>query len=339
MSDPVAKSGATAAIVIGAGLMGRHHARAALAAGASIVGVVDNDLKAAKSLARRVGGVAADTHLNEVLRSGGAAVAHICTPAGSHLEVAKEVAEAGLHALIEKPLGDTGKEARLIHEQFERAGKLACPTHQYALQRSVRTASLELPRLGDPKSIVFDICSAGAETGRFGPDELIAEILPHPLSILQKLQPSIDVAKLEWRCFRSAAGEWSAIASWQGALITMLLSAAGRPTRFMTRITGEKGSIEIDHFHDFKVVLAGAVSRPQKILAPFARSSREFTAATANLLSRAARREFAYPGLNKLVDEFYAASCDSRVAPPITPRESIAVAEARDTIIELANHG
>ena len=63
-------------------------------------------------------------------------------------------------------------------------------------------------------------------------------------------------------------------------------------------------------------------------------------AAGWNLAARAVRRESAYPGLRTLVSEFYrAAASDGRIAPPITPEESIAVAEGRDRIVALATHG
>lgn len=331
------RTGATS-LIIGAGLMGHHHARLAAAAGARVLGVVDQNLDAAKRVAARFSGAVAWAGIDQALATGGATVAHVCTPPSTHLDIARPVAKAGLHALIEKPLAEQAEQARAIHDSFASAGKLVCPTHQYAFQRSIRATSARMPQLGALRSVAFDICSAGAVAGRMTADELIAEILPHPLSILQKLLPSIEVSALGWTCTRSAPGEWLVAAPWQGILLTMSLSAAGRPTRFLTRVTAERGSIQIDHFHDFAVTLPGTVSKAQKILAPFTRSSREFGAASLNLLARAGRREFAYPGLGTLVGEFYAAVRDQS-APPITPQESLAVAEARDRIIQQATRG
>jgi hypothetical protein len=119
-------------------------------------------------------------------------------------------------------------------------------------------------------------------------------------------------------------------------LLTISLSANGRPTRFLTSVTADRGSIKIDHFHDFVVSLPGQVSKSRKTFAPFVRSGLEFATAAANLLGRAARREFAYPGLNSLVGEFYRAVREPGSTPPITPAQSIDVAAARDTIIRLA---
>ena len=321
--------------------MGRYHAQAAVAAGASIRGVVDQDFEAAKSLAAKCRGATPATSLEEALKSSRAAVAHICTPASTHSEIAISVAKAGLHALVEKPLGVSAADVRRIHQSFEHEppGTLVCPTHQYAFQRSTRAASAMLPTLGALKQLAFDICSAGAAAGLITADELIAEILPHPLSITQQLVPGIDVAKLDWSCIRSASGEWLVAAPHDGTLLRISLSASGRPTRFRTFVTAERGSIELDHFHDFAFVLQGEVSKTQKIMAPFVRSGREFTGAAQNLLARTGRREFAYPGLRTLVAEFYAAVRNGDSRAPITPEQSIAVAEARDRIMDLAGSG
>jgi len=320
-------------LIVGAGLMGRHHARSAAAAGAAIVAVVDRDFEAAKSLAGQCRDATATTDLKEALKSSRAAVAHICTPAASHMGIARAVADAGLHALIEKPIGETAQEVRHIHELFARATKLACPTHQYAFQRSVRRTAAQLQRLGAISHIDFDICSAGAARGHITPDELIAEMLPHPLSIVQQLLPAIELPRLDWTCLRPASGEWLVAAPIDGVLLTMSLSANGRPTRFLSRVTADAGSIEIDHFHDFALVLPGEVSRTRKIIAPFVRSGLEFAAASGNLLRRALRREFAYPGLRTLVEEFYFAVRNTESPPPIRPEQSIGVAAARDTIM------
>lgn len=324
-------------IIIGAGLMGLHHARAAAAAGASIVGIVDRDLQATNSLRASYPSAVVGETLEDVAKATRAEVAHICTPADSHVKVANAVATAGMHGLIEKPLATSAADAKLIHARFGQSGRRACPTHQYAFQRCVRAAQAKLPRLGVLRHIAFDICSAGAAGGQMAPDELVAEILPHPLSIVQRFLPSTDIAVLDWACARSANGEWLVAASASETLITMSISASGRPTRFRSSITGDKGTIEIDHFHDFAVFLHGNVSRTHKIVAPFIRSGLELATATGNLVARAARREFAYPGLNTLIGEFYASVRDPLGAPPITPEQSVAVAEARDQIIGLAS--
>ncbi len=171
------------------------------------------------------------------------------------------------------------------------------------------------------------------------PDQLLADILPHPLSILQRLFPPIELGKLDWACLRSADGEWLASAVLDDALLTISLSAHGRPTRFLTSVTADRGSLKIDHFHDFVVGLPGQVSRSRKTAAPFVRSGLEFGTAAANLLGRAARREFAYPGLKSLVGDFYRAVREPGSTPPITAEQSIDVAAARDTVIRLAERG
>lgn len=327
-------------LIVGAGLMGRHHARAAAASNAAIACIVDRDLEAARWLARKCGAASAQANLQEALNSSIATVAHVCTPATSHGVIAKALAQAGLHALIEKPLGVDSADVRQIHRFFNEVpgGKLVCPTHQYAFQQSLEKTMALLPRLGRVVRIGLDVCSAGASHGNLGGDELVAEVLPHLLAIIQRLQPAISLREIDWKVIRSAEGEWSVAALSDGGVLTMSVSAAGRPTRFMTSITGEYGSAHIDHFHDFSLLLPGRVSKAQKILAPFSRSSREFIAASSNLCSRTLRREFAYPGLQSLVAAFYKAIRTSS-PPPITQEQSIDVADARDAILSLASRG
>jgi predicted dehydrogenase len=325
------------AIIVGAGLMGRHHAKAAATAGASIAAVVDENGAAAASLASTWPGARFETDLERALTSVTADVAHVCTPLPTHQPIANKVAEAGLHALIEKPLGRTAADAKSIHQAFASAGRLMCPTHQYAFQASVAGAAAWLTGAGPLRHVAFDICSAGAMNG-LNPDDVAADILPHPLSMVQQMLPTADVAALDWACVRPAPGEWLASAPTEGATLIIRISMNGRPTRFLTRITADGGSIELDNFHDFAVRWPGTVSRAGKIAQPFLRSGFGLAAAGWNLAARAARGESAYPGLRTLVGRFYGAVGEGH-PPPITPEQSIAVAEARDRIIGLASHG
>ena len=339
LAENLQRAGGPGAIVVGAGLMGRHHAQAAAAAGARIAAIVDPDRAAATALAASWPGAVAETDLVRALQSVPADAAHICTPLPTHAEVSGLVADAGLHALIEKPVAASAGETMRIHERFAGKGRLACPTHQYAFQRSVTDTAGWLPQAGALRRIAFDICSAGAAHG-LDADEIAADILPHPLSMVQKLLPSVDLAALKWSCVRPAPGEWVIAAPIEGAALVIQLSMSGRPTRFMTRVTADGGSVELDNFHDFAVAWPGTVSRAAKIVQPFLRSGLGLAAAGWNLAARTARRESAYPGLRTLVRDFYrAVENPADVPAPITAEQSIAVAEARDRIIALAGHG
>src|SRR4051812_21182406 len=83
------RSARPAAIIIGAGLMGRHHAQAAAAAGARVVSIVDPHRQAAMSLARSWPGAVAETDLDKALQSTRADVAHVCTPLATHEPISK----------------------------------------------------------------------------------------------------------------------------------------------------------------------------------------------------------------------------------------------------------
>jgi hypothetical protein len=61
-----------------------------------------------------------------------------------------------------------------------------------------------------------------------------------------------------------------------------------------------------------------------------------FNAASTNLFGRAIRGEAAYPGLRRLIQNFYA-SARGECPPPITAEEAIAVADARDAILAAAD--
>jgi len=331
---------APAAIIVGAGLMGRYHARAAAAAGAWIAAIVEPNHRAGKALASRFAPAPVFGDFGRAFEAVEAATVHICTPAETHVQLCEQAADAGLYALVEKPLAATSSETRLVLGRFAKAGRFACPTHQYAFQRSVESAIEAFPQLGTLRRIAFDICSAGADRSGMDLDELVGEILPHPLAMVQKFIPFADLSAIEWACLRTAPGEWQIHAPVDGVALTLSMSMSGRPTRFLTEITADRGTIELDNFHDFSVSSSGAVSRTQKIAAPFVRDGLGLYSAGKNLVSRALRSELAYPGLTTLVDTFYkAVRAPKSVPPPITAEQAIAVAEARDKIIQLAGHG
>jgi predicted dehydrogenase len=323
-------------IVIGAGLMGRNHAMAIRHCGSHVVAIVDTHVAAARELAARFVGAHATANLGGAISNSGATIAHVCTPLESHLPLAEQLVAAGLHVLIEKPLAANVSDTRAVFRAFENANVLACPVHQYAFQRSVQAAAAALPSLGALRRIVFDIRSAGGGADDRRYDSIAAEIVPHPLSILQIMLPHCKLAELDWTMRRSAPGEWLANACWEGVLFSISISLGGRPTMFHTSLIGTEGSIEIDNFHDFALRMKGTVSRAAKINHPFVLGASILSNAAQNLARRALQGEGAYPGLRTLVGQFHdAARSDGQLSPPITPLQAIEVAEVRDMLVSL----
>ena len=75
----------------------------------------------------------------------------------------------------------------------------------------------------------------------------------------------------------------------------------------------------------------GSVSRARKITQPFVIAATDSAAAAVNLARRAIRREPAYPGLVRLMRQFYAGIGEGTPGP-IPPADTLAVAEAWDAI-------
>ena len=312
------------AAVVGAGLMGRWHAEAAARAGAQVAAVVDPDATRAAALAARFRGCRVLTDLDEAL--GLVDVVHVCTPTASHVPLARQVLRRGRHLLIEKPVAASAAETAALLAEAESRQLLLCPTHQFPFQRGMRRVVHELASIGALRHLEFTMCSAGA-AGRPGTADAIAdEILPHPLSLLQRVLQR-PIADLEWIVRRPLAGEIRGLAGIPGAAIALTVSMAGRPTVNGAVLIGTEGTFEIDLFHGYAVRYGGAVSRARKAAQPLARSAALGATAALNLARRALHGQPAYPGLWELVDEFYRASATGGRSP-ISPAETLDVALA-----------
>ena len=90
--------------ILGAGMIGEVHRRAALLAGAEVVGVMASSPERSREVAAAWGVEQAYADIDEVAASD-VDVVHICTPNASHVPYAIALMEAGKHVLCEKPLG------------------------------------------------------------------------------------------------------------------------------------------------------------------------------------------------------------------------------------------
>jgi predicted dehydrogenase len=93
----------TRAIVVGCGSIGTRHVRNLLSLDVEVT-AVDPDPSASEGAAEEFG-VPATTDLGEALE-GNHDCALVCTPPSTHLAIAEELLDAGLHLFVEKPLSN-----------------------------------------------------------------------------------------------------------------------------------------------------------------------------------------------------------------------------------------
>ena len=326
-------------VIAGAGLMGRWHADAARRAGAQVVAAADPDRARAARIAP-----ASYADLQEMLAATTPDLLHLCTPTATHGALLRLAAAQGVHAFAEKPLAADLAETRALLDAAGAAGTRLCPVHQYAFQSSIETILRRRDRLGDPVLIELAFFSAGAEgqptaaqptaaqptTARLA--TIAADILPHPLSILQRLFPGPLPAAALWQIAQPGPATFALQTTLAGALVRITLSLSARPTRATLDLYGTSGAFTADLFHDYGFFRDGSASRRSKLTRPLRDGAGHFGHACLNLAGRALRRETAYPGLAALTARVYA-SLDGGAPEPILPGQILEIAALRDDFL------
>jgi len=232
---------------------------------------------------------------------------------------------------VEKPLAsDAAATGELLAVGAEH-GRLVVPVHQFLFQPGVQRLLDERARLGTIVRCAFVAATAGVEHLGIDPDELVAEILPHPLSLFARLFP-LPVTESDWVVAHPVEGELRALATVEETTLEITVTTRGRPTRAELELTGSRASGHADLYHGFAVLERRRATGTGKAVRPFFLAGSTLAHAGGNLAARAARREVAYPGLRELVRRTYAAVLHG-LPPPIPPVETLAVARARDAIL------
>jgi UDP-N-acetylglucosamine 3-dehydrogenase len=121
--------------VVGLGMMGRHHVRVLRAhPDVDLVGVCDpmGDPHGVS------GDLTVKASVDQLLAVGVDAVI-VATPTDDHLKVGLQLAEAGVHALVEKPLAADVQSGDALVVAYERAGLIAAVGHIERFNAAVRS--------------------------------------------------------------------------------------------------------------------------------------------------------------------------------------------------------
>lgn len=316
---------------MGAGLMGHWHAKTAKRLGAQIVSILDNSPSQAKALSAEIGDAEVFTDIDTMLSSAQLDIIHICTPLNSHFSMAMRAIDAGVHVIVEKPVTASVDETEALLQASSKQNVKLCPVHQFGFQDGVLDAIDKIDALGELLSVRFTTGSAGGEHSENELNEIVADIIPHPLSVLQRLRPGIMLDTSQWQGVHVRDGELQLIGEVDGIGIDFYISMIARPTRCEMELFSSKGRLTLNFFHGYAIVETGEVSRVQKMIQPFKYALKELFIAGGNITRRGLSRELAYPGLSRLVENFYRAVTSDTEAP-VSPEEILAVAIARDDL-------
>lgn len=232
--------------VIGLGSMGRHHVR-------NVRQTPGIELTAIADPAGDKFGVAGDLEVLpnvEALIEAGIEAAVVAVPTAFHPEVGMKLAQAGIPALIEKPLAPTAEEGERLREAFSATGTLAAVGY---VERC-NPALLELRRRLDAGQLgeVFQIATRrqGPFPVRIADVGVIKDLATHDVDLTawlgnspyaEILAESARTSGRKYEDFVLATGKLE-----NGILVNHIVNWFSPFKERMTTVTGEKGTLVAD---------------------------------------------------------------------------------------------
>ena len=173
----------TCAAVIGVGAFGRNHARvyrelAEQDGNVELAGIVDADPARAAEVAKEYG-TRAFASLKELVQSGSVQAATVAVPTVEHLNVARELMEAGVDVLVEKPLAPSLAEADELIRIALRSGRVAQTGHLERFNPAVRATQ---PLVTQP--LFFEVHRLSVFTPRALDVDVVLDLMIHDLDIV-----------------------------------------------------------------------------------------------------------------------------------------------------------
>jgi len=237
--------------VIGAGAMGRHHARLYHELPESeLVAVADHDAGAAEAVARRHA-VRCYNDYRALLAAEELQAVSICVPTTLHLEVASAALERGLHVLVEKPIAATLSEGQAIVEQARAQGLVCMVGHVERFNPAV----IELKRRLEKGELgrIFEIVARrkGPFPDRVHDVGVVIDLAAHDLDIMWYLtgaEVTRVYAETSQRVHESHEDMLSGLLRFSDGTIGVLDVDWLTPTKIRELgVTGERGMFQVNY--------------------------------------------------------------------------------------------
>jgi predicted dehydrogenase len=170
--------------VIGVGTFGRNHARvyhqlAQEGEPVRLVGVVDPDTARADAVAREFGCRSFSSIMQLTTTHSEVQAASVAVPTVHHLNVARQLMEAGVDVLIEKPLATSLAEADELIRMAQRLGRIGQVGHLERFNPAVRAT---LPVITRP--MFFEVHRLSVFTPRSLDVDVVLDLMIHDLDIV-----------------------------------------------------------------------------------------------------------------------------------------------------------
>jgi predicted dehydrogenase len=130
--------------IIGAGFIGRVHARSARVAGATVAAVSASTPERSEEARRELGAERAFDSTEELIASDAVDVVHVCTPNHLHVPLAVAALGAGKHVVCEKPIALDSTGAAELLSAASGSGLVATVPFVYRYYPTVREARARL---------------------------------------------------------------------------------------------------------------------------------------------------------------------------------------------------
>lgn len=237
--------------VIGAGAMGRNHARVYADMGeVCLVGIADVGAGTAAAAAKRHGGRPYTDYVRMLDELHPDAVS-IAVPTTDHLEVALETIRRGIHVLIEKPIAYSLDQGQQIIMAAEQAGVRLMVGHIERFNPAViglkeRLAAGELGRV-----FQIDARRQGPFPARVKDVGVVIDLAVHDLDVMRYVSDAEVLrifAETERRIHSTSEDLLSGLVRLTGGIVGTLAINWLTPTKIRSlQVTGERGMYHVDY--------------------------------------------------------------------------------------------
>lgn len=308
---------------VGAGAMASLHLKALrrVRAPHTVVGVCDVNPDRANAFASRADAIAYPD-VPTLLAVARPDLVHVCTPAGSHFEPARQALAAEAHVYVEKPFVGTREEAETLFQIAARRARLICAGHQLLYDRAFARASRRVPELMpvtlidslfafQPPQLRLHGASPRALAGQ------LLDVLPHPLYTLVAAleQCATRPASLELVSANATPTELHVLLRVGDVIGRLVVSLRARPVASTLTWMGARGSLTTDFMRSIVLGVGNEGTTPlEKIANPLIEGFRQASRSAASVARRLLHGGD-YPGLAELLGAFYAVAAANTSSP------------------------